>query len=497
MFPVKTMLVDRTILGRDLHFVDHDGRRYNLDDFKTLIDRWKLFLQGRIAPGCRVAVYADNTILTYALAFALWERGICFYGDNFKHRLIERALYKVQVDAIFVDGGNFAEAAADVNGRIPLLKIPSIEDFSSWPTTGSFEEIHLRPQDEILIGFTSGTVGESKVVYHSHASLLAPSTYMAQHHYRAGDSVLIYLNLNHLGYISCILLAAFRAGAEIHVVHKPDPASIFRKLNEGVTNVVPLFSYNWFQMAQTYPEISLANVDRVITGGDFVSQEFARSILGKGARKILNVYGLTEALPPVAIKEITADNLKNYSGENLGSVAPYDQVRFEEGEILVKGENQGRIDPPDIVTSDGYTRTGDNGRLQGEELFMTERKKYFLQIGAREVSISDLKFLIRSIPFQGRTLMDYAVNDGFDMQIINDLLVFVMAAKDPVALREITLDFINEHLARLLDPEVRVQYLLIEKDLPFNGIKLDRVAIRDRILREMGGGAVSTDPRVG
>lgn len=477
------MLIDRHILGADLRFVDFDGRKYDRDQFIQLMERWKTYLQDKVKPNDIVAIYAENTIVMYALGFALWEMGVCFFGDDIKYRLIDRALNKVKAHTFFIDKTHDS-AKQEIPSHIPVVMIPAIEEFLTWPVHPLPKEYVCQETDEILVGFTSGTSGESKIVYHTHSSLLAPSHYMAKNFYRASDRILLYLNLNHLGYISCILLACMQSGCEIHIIPFSDPELLYKIIQEREVNVVPLFSYNWFELNQRYPDLSLKNVDTTITGGDFVSQAFAKSILDKGAKRIVNIYGMTEALPPVSIKIIDQNNITNYSGQDLGEIVSYDEVVIEDYEILVRGPNQGRVVPASAKRN-GFTCTGDEGILKGNNLIMTERKKYFLNVSDREVSSADVKSFVRTMFFEGKPLNQYVTLDAYELETIAARAVLIIACKEPEALQTLTIDYINDSLRPHFGADFKLDHLVILKELPFNGIKVDRKQLRRNIAAQL------------
>ena len=89
-------------------------------------------------------------------------------------------------------------------------------------------------------------------------------------------------------------------------------------------------------------------------------------------------YGLTETTATVCCFPV-----KQYVVGSIGKVMPGLEVRIDsrQNEILVKGKTitPGYYKKPDetakIFTEDGFFRTGDAGRLEGDTLFFTERIK--------------------------------------------------------------------------------------------------------------------------
>lgn len=113
------------------------------------------------------------------------------------------------------------------------------------------------------------------------------------------------------------------------------------------------------------------------TAGSFVSpvvEEFIHSI----GIFLMAGYGLTESLATVSNVHVG----KPHKIGSIGRVIPSLSVRIsDEGEILLKGPTitPGYYRRPDLnaeaFTADGYFRTGDIGRIEGDELYITERLK--------------------------------------------------------------------------------------------------------------------------
>lgn len=112
-------------------------------------------------------------------------------------------------------------------------------------------------------------------------------------------------------------------------------------------------------------------------GGAAISPNLSRMLWAAGI-KVCEGYGLTETSPVIAHASV-----RHHKFTSVGPVVSNEHVRIDEdGEILVKGPNvmKGYYKNPEataeVMTEDGYFRTGDIGYLsEGNYLHITDRKK--------------------------------------------------------------------------------------------------------------------------
>jgi long-chain acyl-CoA synthetase len=138
--------------------------------------------------------------------------------------------------------------------------------------------------------------------------------------------------------------------------HKVADAIVFKKWREGVGG----------------------NLTCMVSGSAALSPRLNRMFWGAGI-PILEGYGLTETSPVISV------NSMNKEGFGIGQVGkPLENVEVklaEDGEILVKGPNvmMGYYNNPEmtkeVMTDDGYFKTGDIGIFINGNLKITDRKK--------------------------------------------------------------------------------------------------------------------------
>ena len=122
-------------------------------------------------------------------------------------------------------------------------------------------------------------------------------------------------------------------------------------------------------------------VKMIISGGAPINPEILDFFRAMGITT-LNGYGITECAPIVA-----ANVSRNVVPGSIGNAIDCDEIKIldpnedGEGEILVKGPNVmlGYYNDPEATaeafTEDGFFRTGDYGKMDGDVLYITGRKK--------------------------------------------------------------------------------------------------------------------------
>jgi long-chain acyl-CoA synthetase len=163
-------------------------------------------------------------------------------------------------------------------------------------------------------------------------------------------------------------------------------------------------------------------------------------------------YGLTETSPVVTANLPTANKVGT-----VGRPIPHVEVRIaEDGEILVKGPNvmQGYYRKPaetrEVLSEDGWFRTGDIGKLDGDGyLIITDRKKELLKTAAGKfVAPAPIENMLKSCPY-----ITNAIVVGDKRKFVSVLIVLNFTTIEAEAKRQ-GRDFAT-HSQMLADPWVR------------------------------------------
>jgi long-chain acyl-CoA synthetase len=170
------------------------------------------------------------------------------------------------------------------------------------------------------------------------------------------------------------------------------------------------------------------------SGGAPLAPELAEFFWSLDVR-VFQGYGLTETAPVVTANLPTANKVGT-----VGRPIPHVQVRIaEDGEILVKGPNvmQGYYRKPaetrEVLTEDGWFRSGDIGRLDADGyLIITDRKKELLKTAAGKfVAPAPIENMLKSSPY-----ITNAIVVGDKRKFVSVLIVLNFATIEAEARRQ-------------------------------------------------------------
>jgi long-chain acyl-CoA synthetase len=303
--------------------------------------------------------------------------------------------------------------------------------------------------DEVAsVLFTSGTTGKPKGVLLTHRNFASLAAKLAGlFDLRLGEGVLSVLPLHHTFEFSCGLLVPLLLGAEITYLDELTAERLSEALNTGrihamvgVPALWQLLHRRLTQELAARPRVVEAaiqaamalhgelrnrtpfNVGKLlfwpihnrfggklrllVSGGSALPEEVQKAFHELGF-DLTEGYGLTEAAPVLAVT-IPENRLRSGT---VGPPLPGVEIRIENpdaegvGEVLAKGPNvmAGYLDDPEgtrEVLADGWLRTGDLGRLDGDgHLALVGRKKdLILDASGKNVYPDELEELYGNTP---------------------------------------------------------------------------------------------------
>ncbi len=334
--------------------------------------------------------------------------------------------------------------------------------------------------------YTSGTTGEPKGVMLNHSNLSSNSIdSLKEYVFEPGDVALEFLPLAHVyertvgyGYlsrgVSIAYLEQIEAVAEALLeVHPTMTAAVPRFFEKLYANILEKGHretglkrkiFDWaLRVAQesvpwraygkkpssglkyrwgiadrlVYSKIRAGLGGKIRTfcsGGAPLAPELAEFFWSLDVR-VFQGYGLTETAPVVTANLPTANKVGT-----VGRPIPHVQVHIaEDGEILVKGPNvmQGYYRKPaetrEVLTEDGWFRTGDIGRLDADGyLIITDRKKELLKTAAGKfVAPAPIENTLKSSPY-----ITNAIVVGDKRKFVSVLIVLNFATIEAEAKRQ-------------------------------------------------------------
>ncbi|MGB6084644.1 AMP-dependent synthetase/ligase [Moheibacter sp.] len=383
---------------------------------------WNLLDIGLQQIGCiGVPVYPTISPKDYAYIFNDSEVKFAFVSDA---ELYEKIIsIKEQVPSLIgVYTFDHVEGAPNLN---EILDLGS--DAENQHEVEAVKE-HVKPEDLVTIIYTSGTTGKPKGVMLSHNNILSnvlASNPRVPKFPSEKPKALSFLPLCHIFERMLIYLYTYNSigiyyaenmetiGDNLKEV-KPDVMTVVPRLVEkvyakiydkgasagGIKTKIFMWALGLVENYEPFGDQSLGwkikhkiadaivfkkwregvggNMTCMVSGSAALSPRLNRMFWGAGI-PILEGYGLTETSPVCTVNSMSKD------GFGIGMVGkPIDGVEVkiaQDGEILIKGPNvmMGYYNNPEmtkeVMTEDGYFKTGDIGELHNGNLKITDRKK--------------------------------------------------------------------------------------------------------------------------
>ena len=419
--------------------------------------------------GDKVALFSQNMPNWVIAYFSVVSKGMIIVPvlPDFTRQEVENVLMHSEAKVLFV--------SERLQSRVDGLELPdligkiSVEEFKvlmggdlSESDVSKVDEIQVEEDDTAAIIYTSGTTGRSKGVVLSHKSIaftaMQSYTFCAISH---EDIFLSFLPLSHTYENTIGMLYPVMYGASIYYLEKPPTASslipALKKIRPTMMLSVPLIMEKLYK-SQIQAKFTKTRFTRVIYKA-LLFRKLIHRIAGKklyetfggrlrffgigGAKLDSRVerflkeakfpyaigYGLTETAPLLAGAGTHQTKLQS-TGFAVQGVALkiHEPNKKGVGEIWAKGPNvmKGYYKNPEatseVLTTDGWFRTGDLGKFDSNNrLYIKGRMKNTI-VGASGENIypEDIETIINSNQFVVESLV--IEEDGFLVaKIILDL----------------------------------------------------------------------------
>jgi long-chain acyl-CoA synthetase len=416
-------------------------------------------VRARVAPGARVALVLPNTPqavicfygalragATVVLANPLHEAGALIrqvedaqvasiIALSMFHPLIMRARERVPFERVIYT--NLKEYLPATQRRLFTLlrqereghRVPDAEARRSLWLARMLEEAHAleptppvwpapTPDQPAVILYTGGTTGEAKGVLHTHRSLVAnalQTSAWVPDLRRGRERVLCALPFSHAyGMTACmnfavalaaamILLPTFETENVLHATRRERP-TVF-------PGVPPMYAA--LTDVKDVRDYGLASLRACLSGAAPLPIEVQESFERITRARLVEGYGLTEAGPVTHVNPVAGAHRHGFIGLPLpsteakivnttsGEELPSGQI----GELLVRGPQlmQGYWNRPaetaEVLTPDGWLRTGDLARRDADGFFQViERKKEMIVAGRYNIYPRDVEEVLYEHP---------------------------------------------------------------------------------------------------
>jgi long-chain acyl-CoA synthetase len=287
------------------------------------------------------------------------------------------------------------------------------------PSDGAaFEPVERREADPAVLLYTSGTAGAPRPAVLSHGNLLANLRQMLSvpgELARAGDVGFTAVPLFHIFGLNVALGLTLATGAALVVEDRFDPGRSLELVRAlGVTTVVgvPAMFDAWAELLGPSGREVFGRVRLAVCGAAALPPDLAERFERRSGVTLWQGYGLTEASPVVSTTVGTGRNRPGSVGRPLPGVelrlvdeAGGPVLEGDPGEVLVRGPNvfggywEDAEATAEVLTGDGWLRTGDIGILDGEgDLYLVDRRKDLVIVSGFNVYPAEVEQVLRQVP---------------------------------------------------------------------------------------------------
>jgi len=350
-----------------------------------------------------------------------------------------------------------------------------------------FVPSEVKPEDLLLIQFTSGTTAYPKGVMLTHDSMLRNA-------WAAGARIGVtdrdrYFNCRpffHVGGSTLSALMSLVHGACLATLPTFEPGAALEMMEQERCTLTS-GNDTIFQMLmghEDFPKRKLA-----LRGGWAAAgpETMRRIIHVLGARAICAAYGLSEASPNVVMSDWRDPEALRVQG----LATPHEEMhlRTVDGEIQVRGWSvmRGYYNDPEatarVFTEDGWLRTGDLGELHpGGRLKMVGRLKDVFRVGGENVAPAEVEEVLL-----GHPAVETAQVVGVpDARLGEVPCAYVSLRSGSAVTEEELVAWTKQRCANFRVP----RYLRIVKDFETLGMtasgKVQKARLREHAIREFG-----------
>jgi acyl-CoA synthetase (AMP-forming)/AMP-acid ligase II len=387
----------------------------------------------------RVGLLMANGLDWALVAYALMRIGAVLVplSTLLRPRELQQQLATAGVRRLIVgDSHHGRDYRADL-AQLDRDALPSLNEVWWWselkpqvPETADLSmvrafEARLRPADDMVVMFTSGSRGTPKGVIHTHGGALRATA--AGLVARCIDrSTRLYLPMPFfwMGGFGTGLIASLIAGATLLTEAQPEPGRTLRFLAQEKATLFRGWPEQALQLA-AHPDFAATDLSALKPGSlDAVLPPPLRSAPGARA----NLFGMTESFGPYSAWPLDQDLPKDgwgscgkpFEGMNVRIVDPANGAVLPAGEvgsIQLSGHNILRgiceREREEVFTRDLWYDTGDLGRLDADGfLFFAGRSDDMFKVKGATVYPSEVEDALAAVPGVGRAFAAEITVDG-------------------------------------------------------------------------------------
>jgi long-chain acyl-CoA synthetase len=271
------------------------------------------------------------------------------------------------------------------------------------------------------------------------------------------------------------------------VINPRDRASLIAACRKEPPHVLPGINtlFNALAHDEQFAKLDFSTLRLAFGGGMAIQRAVAARWLSVTGRPLIEGYGLSETSPVVTANPT---NATDYSG-SVGLPVPSTEVCIvdqqgqrlalgEEGEIAIRGPQVMRgywrapLETAAVMTSEGFLRTGDIGRMDEQGyVYIVDRKKDMILVSGFNVYPNEIEAVVSDLP-EVLECAAVGVTDAHSGELVK---LFVVR-RDPLLDEAKIQAWCQQHLSRYKCPKV----IEFRDELPKSPVgKILRRALRD------------------
>lgn len=367
----------------------------------------------------RAVTYTELAAEILRVADGLIERGVRA-GDVLAIHLSNSVDYVVAFHAALTCGGVVTPIAsyateADIATQLELTGARMTinqgvmdelrEHSNSW--SGDYPDC----DDIACLAMSSGTTGLPKAIQLSHRNLVANTIQFSNVVPISGeDTCLAVLPLTHIYGLTALMNTPLFLGC--NVITQGFTPETFLQVHEthrvNATFIAPPLAH-LFATHPAVDSIDFSSLRVIVSGAAALNPTIGAKVEARLDAKIYQGYGMTEASPVTHIAQNTTTPLGS-----IGQLLPATEARIvdpmtlrdteEVGELWIRGPQVMRryLRNPDAtsstITTDGWLRTGDVARRDGDDFYIVDRLKDLILSHGIQVSPVKLETILSECP---------------------------------------------------------------------------------------------------
>lgn len=272
-----------------------------------------------------------------------------------------------------------------------------------------------QPDDVAVILYTSGTSGVPKGVMLTNRNLESNAIDACTHARFTEKTVFLgILPMFHAFGLTASINIPMMLGSKVVFQARFSPMGVFEAVKQHAIEVLMMVPTMYAVMANAKSgnEETFKSVKIAVSGGEALPVTLIEQFKAKFGITLMEGYGLTETSPIVALNMPWAHKpgsvgktIPEVSLKTIDETGKELAVGVDGGELWIKGPNimKGYYNKPemtaDVITGDGWFKTGDVARIDEEGyLYITGRKKDMIIMAGEKVFPREIEDAIKQHP---------------------------------------------------------------------------------------------------